>query len=121
MHLTMSLPASIAPGDVRTIELDIEVIEMVAGQEFRNQQWEQPRRGFEVSYPPMQRTNADFIAVQQLWEATEFGLHSFNHSDPVDGSLVRVRFDGKLSITHVAGQLYRIDTIMLVEVDEDEE
>lgn len=118
-HLNLSLPTGIAPGDVRTAEQDVEVVRLNGGNEVRNQQWEEQVRGFEVSYPPMKKTDANFIAVMDLWAATEFGAFTFNHEDPLTGETVRVRFDSKFSATHVAGPYYRIDTISLVEVARD--
>lgn len=116
MHLTRQLPNRFARGDVRSKEKEIEIIRTNGKYEVRNEESEDPLRSYEVPFPPLEETDPDFLSVIALWEDTDFGVHSFEHFDRVDGEKVVVRFDGKLQVTHIDGPYYRIDTMVLVEV-----
>jgi hypothetical protein len=56
--------------------------------------------------------------VQDLWRATEWGAHTFNLFDEMEGDTARVRIDGKLTVTHVDGPYHQIETLLLVEEPE---
>jgi hypothetical protein len=118
MHLNLSLPERIAAGAVRDADGGLEVIRKAGGGTVRNLIWDAPVRSWEVPFPPVKLTNPDLIAVQELWRATEYGAHTFNYFDDLDGENVRVRIDGKLTISHIEGPYYQVETLVLVEEPE---
>lgn len=116
MHLNVSLPTRIANGASREEELAVDKIRTVGGHEVRNAEWATPLRSWELPFPTMVATDADFIAVMELWKTVEGETHSFNFVDELEGESVRVRFEGKLRHSHVEGPYWQIDTLLLVEV-----
>lgn len=119
MHLNLTLPERIANGAVRDADGGLEIVTKASGGTVRNLIWDAPVRSWEVPFPPMKLTDADLVAVQDLWRSTEYGAHTFNHFDDVDGEMVRVRIDGKLTVSHVTGPYYQVETLILVEEPEE--
>lgn len=115
MHLNLYLPERIARGAARDSESGLEIVRKANGGSVRNLLWDAALRSWEVPFPPMKKDDVDFIAVKDLWAATEFGAHTFNLFDELDGEVVRVSIDGHLTITHVDGPYYQIETLVLVE------
>lgn len=116
MHLTLTIPGGFADGATRRDQWDFETVAQVGGGDVRNQLWTTPLRFYEIPFATCKSDDPDFIALKELWKATEGGLHSFNLFDDEDGEDVRVRFDGELQTTAVTGPWVRIETIQLREV-----
>jgi hypothetical protein len=118
MHLNLQLTRNIEIGATRRKEWDKEIVRTDGGGEVRNTRWSSPLRSFDVALPPCVRTNADYIAVQQMWEDSEGGTHSFDFYDYSADELVKVRFDSPLEITWLNSELDKIEAFTLAEVRE---
>ena len=116
MHLWLSLPAAIESGLVRASDSALEVVTTDGGYESRNQRWSSPLRSWHPSYPMADADDATHVAVEQMWEDTNFGADTFNFTDPKGGDTTRVRVDGSLQFTNQVGSLYHLDTFTLKEV-----
>jgi hypothetical protein len=116
MHLATQLTENHELNAVRIIERDFEVVRTDGGNEVRNTRWETPLRRFEVAGYHCNDDNADFLSIQEMWEDTEGGVHTFMFRDFVADELVKVRFDGGLQITAPAPHIRKIDTFTLQEV-----
>lgn len=118
-HHAVNLPEEVELGAVRHAEWGTEVVTTDSGREVRNSRWAEPKRSYEVSFPPASRDDAIYQAVIALYEQMEGSLHSFNLVDWTDesgGTVVPVRFDSPLVITGIATHLDHIETMTLVEV-----
>lgn len=117
-HPDLRLPTAIAAGIVRGKDLMVDKIAKSGGGTVRNQEWDTPLRDWEVPFPTMQRTSADFVAIEELWDAVNGNTDTFAFFDEVAGEDVRVRFEGQLRQVHVAGPWWSFETLMLVEEPE---
>lgn len=117
MHVDLSLPSSVAPGVTRGKDLKVEVVKTVGGRSIRNKLWGTALRSYEVPFPPMDLTDPDLKAIEELWDAVDGATHTFDHYDEVSDERVRVRFveDQKLNLVHVEGPMWRFDTLLVVE------
>lgn len=115
MHFNLTLPSRIAAGVARDSELMVDKVRTVGGHEVRNQEWETELRSWEVPFPNMKSDDADFLAVLDLWKTVDGETHTFDFFDEIEGDTARVRFEGKLRVSHVAGPMFMIDTLLLVE------
>lgn len=118
-HLNISLPVEIELGAVRRLRWQTEVVTTDGGYEVRNSRWSSPLRSYEVSFPPATRDDPVYLAVLDLYEQAEGGLHTFDFTDWTDetgGTIVRVRFDSPLEVTGIATHLDHIETMTLLEV-----
>lgn len=115
-HLTSTLPNRIQLGAVRRDDWGTQVITRDDGLEVRNNRWATSLRTYEISLPPMVRTDADYIALRALFAEAEGGLHSFDMTDWSDGATVPVRFDTPLHIVGLTPEVDDIDTFTLIEV-----
>lgn len=115
MHFDLTLTDRIAAGAVRDKDLSLEVVEKIGGGTVRNQLWDEPRRTWELPFPPMQKDDPDFKATMNLADVTGHGAHTFDFFDELDEEWIKVRFDGKLKASHVAGPWYKIEPVLLVE------
>jgi hypothetical protein len=116
MHLETSLPSAIENGARRIIHRDLEVVTTDGGNEVRNTRWSSPLRSWEISFNNAAVDNVNHLLVEQLWEDTESGTHTFNWHDERRDETVRVRFDSDLTITNTVGPYHRIDTFIIKEV-----
>lgn len=119
MHHAVTLPEQVALNAVRRIDWKTEVITSDSGREVRNNRWAAPLRTYDVSFPPARRDDPVYLAVLDLYDLVEGGLHSFNFVDWTDetgATVIPVRFDTPLGITGLAPHLDQIDTMTLVEV-----
>lgn len=118
-HLAERLPDSVEIGAVKRIVWLPEIVTTDGGNEVRNQRQSRGKVYFDLSMPTCTRDNADYLAVQRLFDATMGGTDTFDFKDYTDetgGTVVKVRFDGELQISSPAGHLDHIDTFTLVEV-----
>lgn len=119
MHHAVNLPEQVELGAVRRMEWRTEVVTSDSGREVRNNRWATPLKTYDLSFPPSQRDDAVYVAVVELYELVEGGLHSFNFVDWTDetgATVIPVRFDTPLTITGLAPHLDHIETLTLVEV-----
>jgi hypothetical protein len=116
MRLNANLPAAIAAGASRGSDWGVDVTVTDGRHEVRNQRCSRPLRTYDVPFATMKSDDPDYRAVLALWNATEGGLHSFNHWDDEDEEWAEVRFEAPLRSSHVAGPWFKIDTVTLVEV-----
>lgn len=124
MHLDQSLPQRIELGAVRRIEWDTQIVTTDGGHEVRNNRWLLPVRTWEFSLPLMERDDADYQALIDLWTAAEGSLHSFWLNDPeddTDATVYPVRFDTPLQLSFPTTTHVHIDTFTLVEVKDVED
>lgn len=118
-HLANYLPETVEIGAVKRLVWLPEIVTTDGGKEVRNQRQSRAKVYFDCSMPTCTRSNADYLAVLQLFEDTLGGVHSFNLRDWTDETgetVYKVRFDGEVQITSPAGHLDHIDTFTLVEV-----
>lgn len=115
MHLNISLPDRIAAGATRDLDTSVEIVKQVGGGQVVNELWDSPLRAYELPFPNMKEDDPDFLAIIQLWRDVGGPAHTFNYFDELDNENVRVRFDGKLRETHVAGPYRSFETIVLQE------
>lgn len=118
-HLSTTLPPQIELGAVRNLDYRTQVVMTDGGREVRNNRWATPLKTFELSFPPMKRSNPVYIAVLDLYEAALGGLHSFNFTDWTDetgATVVPVRFVTPLSIKGIDTIHDHIENITLQEV-----
>ena len=119
MHLNRSLPTSIENGARRTLRWDIEVVQTDGGREVRNTRWSAPLRTWELSFNNAQVDDDDHAEVEQMWNDTEGGTHTFNFVDEkADNEVVKVRFDSELTFTNTVGPFHHLDTFVIQEVRE---
>lgn len=118
MHFAAQLTENHELNATRIIERDFEVVRTDGGNEVRNTRWSEPLRKFEVAGYNCLATNADLLSIQEMWEDTEGGVHTFMFRDFIADELVKVRFDGGLQITAPAPHIRKIDTFTLQEVRE---
>jgi hypothetical protein len=116
MHLWLSLPAKIESGLVRISQQSNEIETTDGGYEVRNARWNSALRSWQPSYPIADADDVDHTAVEQMWEDTNYGVDTFNFTDPKRGDTTRVRVDGALQFTNNVGSLYHLDTFTLKEV-----
>jgi hypothetical protein len=118
-HLASTLPSSVEIGAVKRIVWLPEIVTTDGGHEVRNQRQSRAKIYFDCSMPTCTRDNADYLAVLQLFDDSMGGVDTFSFVDWTDetgNTVVKVRFDGELQITGVAGHLDHIETFTLVEV-----
>jgi hypothetical protein len=116
-HLTgRSLPTGIANGMSRHYVWENEIITTDGGYEVRNQRQSTPLRQWDIAMPTRQITDADQIAVTQLWIDSRGGIDTFDHYDEIADETVTVRFDTELTHQHAAGPFYSITQFTIKEV-----
>ncbi len=115
-HLTTPFPRRIELGATRREDWNTQINTTDGGNEVRNNRWSTSLRSYEVSLPIMARTDADYIALKDLFAEAEGALHSFDFPDWSDYSDVPVRFDTPLRITGLTPDQDHIDTFSLIEV-----
>ena len=116
-HLTITLPRQVEQGAIRRLNYSNDIVTTDGGREVRIARWAQPLRHYEISFPAAVRTDAIYLAVISLYNASLGGLHSFNFTDWTDsGTVVPVRFDTPLVITGLDINHDHIDTLTLIEV-----
>lgn len=118
MHFEVTLPSAIENGARRSTHWETEIVKTDGGNEVRNSRWSIPLRLWEISFNNADLTNADHEAVEDLYNATEGGTHTFNFNDERSGELVKVRFDSELTFTNTVGPFHRIETFTIQEVRE---
>jgi hypothetical protein len=122
MDLHITLPNSaVEIGAVKRLVWLPEIVTTDSGTEVRNQRQSRAKRYYDISVPTSTRDGSAYQTVLQLFEDSLGGADAFWITDWADESgetLVKVRFDGELSITSPAGHLDHIDTFTLVEVFE---
>ena len=118
-HFAISLPAEIEIGAVRHLTYSNEVVTTDGGNEVRNARWSTPLRRYELTVPTSKRDGEAYKRVLDLYSLTMGGLHSFEFAEWVDdtrSTIVKVRFDGDLSITGIDRRHDHIEVFTLVEV-----
>jgi hypothetical protein len=94
----------------------LEVVTTDGGYEVRNTRWATPLRTWHASYPMADADDAVHVAVEEMWEETNYGADTFNFTDPKSGDTTRARVDGSLQHTNQVGSLYHLDTFTIKEV-----
>jgi hypothetical protein len=118
MHFHQQLPAVIANGAAKRTEWEFETVTTVGGKEVRNSLWSTPLRRFEVPMAARKVDDPNLVAVRDLWNVTEGGLHSFDFYDEEEDETIKVRFDAELVVNFEQGPWVRVDTLQLREVRE---
>jgi len=120
-HFAMRLPVQIEVGAVRDLEFSTDIVTTDGGNEVRNARWSTPLRRYQLTVPTSKRDDAAYLQVINLYMVTLGGAHTFEFAEWVDetqGTIVKVRFDSKLSITGIDKYRDHIETFDLVEVRE---
>jgi len=118
-HLAEFLPGKVELGAVRHEDWSVDIVKMDGGGSVRNSRWSAPLREFEISFPTSTREDETYQAVKALYRKAQGSTHTFNFRDWSEGGeVVRVRFDGKLTLTGIDRRFDHIETITLVEEPE---
>lgn len=118
-HLDREFPQRVELGAGTVSEWGVEEVKTDGGWVVRNQRWSSPLLSFEISLPLMQRDDADYLELLDLWADSQGGLHSFNyidHRDQTDATIIAVRFATPLRTTAVTPDLEHVDTFTLEQV-----
>lgn len=115
-HINTTFTRSIEIGATREDPQDgLEIIRTDGGRNVRNARTEREPRRYEIAGYTCNSTNADFLAMRQVWADSHRGLHTFSFYDWIAAETVKVFFATPMRITSEAGHLFHVDTITLEE------